>query len=113
MGYTRVFASMQIYARCENKNNNNVIQDDIDGTDGKVYELGYLLVSTISEESIPVAYGNLKDLVINLGGEIISDEIPKMISLAYTMLKVTQNVRNKFNSAYFGWVKFEMNPEKV
>lgn len=104
---------MRFMQDVENKNNNSVIQDDIDGTDGKVYELGYLLVSTISEESIPVAYGNLKDLVINLGGEIISDEIPKMISLAYTMLKVTQNVRNKFNSAYFGWVKFEMNPEKV
>jgi ribosomal protein S6 len=39
--------------------------------------------------------------------------MPKMISLAYSMLKVTQNVRNKFDSAYFGWVKFEINPEKV
>ncbi|HAS81055.1 MAG: hypothetical protein UR25_C0005G0031 [Candidatus Nomurabacteria bacterium GW2011_GWE1_32_28] len=79
----------------------------------RVYELGYLLIPTISEENIPVVYGNLKELVSNLGGEIISDEMPKMISLAYQMLKVTQNVRSKFNTAYFGWIKFEMGSDKI
>ena len=79
----------------------------------RIYEVGYLLVPTISEENIPVNYGNLKNLLVSLGGEIIFDEVPKMISLAYTMSKVVQNVRNKFDSAYFGWVKFEINSEKV
>jgi len=79
----------------------------------RIYEVGYLLVPTISEENVPTTYSSLKDLVVSLGGEIISDEMPKMISLAYPMLKVVQNVRNKFDSAYFGWVKFEMSPEKV
>lgn len=79
----------------------------------RVYEIGYLLSPNISEEEMPVIYGNLKELVVNFGGEIISDEMPKMISLAYTMSKVTQNVRSKFNTAYFGWVKFGMNPGKV
>ena len=97
----------------KNKNENSLIQNDTEGTDGRIYELGYLLVPTISEENIPISYGNLKDLIINLGGEVISDEMPKMITLAYTMLKITQNVRSKFDSAYFGWIKFETNPEKV
>jgi ribosomal protein S6 len=79
----------------------------------RIYEVSYLLVPTLSEENVPATYSGFKDLVVSLGGEIISDEMPKMISLAYTMLKVVQNVRNKFDSAYFGWVKFEMNPEKV
>jgi ribosomal protein S6 len=79
----------------------------------RIYEIGYLLVPTISEENVPVNYGNLKDLVVSLGGEIIFDEMPKMINLAYSMPKVVQNVRSKFDSAYFGWVKFEINPEKV
>ena len=82
-------------------------------TNSRIYEVGYLLASTLSEEEVPVKYGNLKDLIVSLGGEIISDEMPKMISLAYLMSKVTQNVRTKFDSAYFGWVKFEINPEKV
>lgn len=79
----------------------------------RIYELGYLLVPAIKEEDIPVNYGNLKELVLSFGGEIISDEMPKMISLAYTMRKVTSNVRNKFNTAYFGWIKFIMNTQKV
>ncbi len=82
-------------------------------TNSRIYELGYLLVPTLSEENVPATYSSLKDLIVSLGGEMISDEMPKIISLAYSMLKVTQNVRNKFDSAYFGWVKFEINPEKV
>jgi len=79
----------------------------------RIYEVGYLLVPTLSEENVPTTYSNLKDLIVSLGGEVISDEMPKMISLAYPMLKVVQNARNKFDAAYFGWVKFEMGPEKV
>lgn len=82
-------------------------------TDSRIYEVGYLLVPTIEGSEVPVHYGNLKELVTTFGGEIISDEIPKQINLAYTMLKVVSNVRSKFNTAYFGWVKFEMNPEKI
>ncbi|OGI57128.1 hypothetical protein A3B85_03290 [Candidatus Nomurabacteria bacterium RIFCSPHIGHO2_02_FULL_37_13] len=79
----------------------------------RVYELGYLLVPTIKEEDIVISYGNLKELILSFGGEIVSDEMPKIISLAYTMRKVASNVRSKFNTAYFGWIKFTMNAQKV
>ncbi len=85
----------------------------MEDSNSKVYELGYLLVPTIAQEDVPVSYGNLKELVLSLGAEIISDEIPKMIPLAYSMSKVISNVRNKFNSAYFGWTKFTMDAQKV
>ena len=81
--------------------------------DGRVYEIGYLLVPTISEEELPVVYGNLKELVTSLGGVIIADDMPHMINLAYSMSKMLQNIRNKFETAYFGWVKFRMDGEKV
>ncbi|MFA6077231.1 MAG: 30S ribosomal protein S6 [Candidatus Paceibacterota bacterium] len=81
--------------------------------DSKVYELGYLLVPTIKEEDLGAVYGNLKELVSSFKGEIISDEMPKMINLAYSMQKVTSNVRNKFSTAYFGWIKFIMDPQKI
>jgi ribosomal protein S6 len=83
------------------------------GTNSKVYELGYLLVPSIKEEDVPVSYGNLKELVASFGGEVISDEMPKMMPLAYAMQKVVSNVRSKFNTAYFGWTKFTMSAEKV
>lgn len=79
----------------------------------KVYELGYLLVPTLGEEEAPSVYGNMKELISNLGGQFIMDDMPKLIPLAYTMDKVIQNVRHKFDSAYFGWVKFEISADKV
>ena len=79
----------------------------------RIYEVGYLLVPTVSEENMPVNCGNLKDLIVSMSGEIIFDEMPKMITLAYAMSKVVQNVRSKFDSAYFGWIKFEINPDKI
>jgi ribosomal protein S6 len=85
----------------------------LENANSKVYELGYLLVPTISEEDVPVVFGNLKELVSSLGGVAISDEMPKMISLAYAMVKVAANVRNKFNTAYFGWAKFMMDSDKI
>ena len=97
----------------ENKNSNKNDEVSLDISDGRVYELGYLLVPTLSEENVPASYGDLKNLIIELGGEIISDEMPKNIALAYSMSKVVQNVRSKFDTAYFGWIKFETDPEKV
>jgi len=79
----------------------------------QIYEVGYLLVPTIKGEDTPVVYGNLKELINSFGGEIITDEMPKMISLAYPMQKVTSNVRNKFHTAYFGWTKFVMDSPKI
>ncbi len=58
---------------------------------------------------MPAIYGNLKELLLSLGGKMISDEMPVIIPLAYTMQKTVQNVRNKYNTAYFGWMKFYMD----
>ena len=96
----------------EVKVNNEAVAEAKD-SDSKVYEIGYLLVPTIKEEDIPVVYGNLKELVSSHGGEVIMDEMPKMINLAYPMQKIVSNVRNKFTTAYFGWTKFVMDPVQI
>ncbi|MEI7809969.1 MAG: 30S ribosomal protein S6 [bacterium] len=97
----------------KNKGEMSMDLEETNSTDPRVYEVGYLFVPTISEEELPVNYGDLKELIASFGGKIISDEMPKMINLSYTMLKVVANVRSKFDTAYFGWVKFEMDPQKV
>lgn len=84
-----------------------------ENTNSRVYELGYLLAPTLPEADMPVAFGNLKELVSSLGGITISDEIPKMLTLAYPMVKVIANLRHKFKTAYFGWIKFTMDSNKV
>lgn len=89
-------------------------EKDIEGDiNSRVYELGYLLAPTLSEENIPVEFGNLKELVSSLGGLTVSDEMPKILPLAYPMVKVIANLRHKFKTAYFGWIKFTMDSDKV
>ena len=55
----------------ENTEGSDVPLSQKEGADGRVYELGYLLVPTISPENVPINYGNLKDLIMKEGGEII------------------------------------------
>ena len=51
-------------------------------SDARVYEVSYLLTPAVEENDVPAEYGNLKELISSLGGEFISDEMPKNIELA-------------------------------
>ncbi len=104
---------MKAMSVSENVSENKGEKEISAAKDARVYELGYLLVPTIKEEDIAVHYGNIKELVVSLGGEVIADEMPKMLPLAYTIQKVVSNIRHKHNSAYFGWTKFYMDGAKV
>jgi ribosomal protein S6 len=74
----------------------------------RVYEVGYLLLPSIPEEHIPKLVADLKEAIENAGGVSLSEEDPKLRPLAYEMVKHigTENVR--FNTAYFGSIKFEV-----
>ena len=104
---------MKLMQVSENNDKGVAPADNSKDSDRRVYELGYLLLPTVPVENIPASYSNLKDLVVNTKGEIISDEMPKEIKLAYPILKVSQSLRGKFDMAYFGWIKFEMDAESV
>lgn len=100
--------------KAEDKDKNEISVREESSANSRIYELGYLLLPTIEGEKIPAVYGDLKDLITsNFKGEVISDDMPKMMNLAYTMLKVTNNVRNKYDTAYFGWIKFTMDTEQI
>jgi len=107
--FEELFVSIKSMSEVENQNENEMEGE----SNERVYELGYLLVPNVEEVDVPVLYGNLKELVSSFGGVSIADEMPKMIPLAYSMVKVVANVRNKFNTAYFGWIKFTMDSSKV
>ncbi|MEK7569287.1 MAG: 30S ribosomal protein S6 [Patescibacteria group bacterium] len=78
-----------------------------------VYEVGYLAAPDLTDEEVARVYAGLKDAVSGAGAEVISDELPKKIPLAYNMEKILGNTRRKFNSAYFGWVKFALPTDKI
>ena len=78
-----------------------------------VYELGFILVPSISEEKLPEIYGNLKAVMQDLGAVIFAEESPKMMTLSYTMEKTINNKIERFKEGWFGWVKFELVAENV
>ena len=78
---------------------------------GQVYELGYHIVSTVAEENLPKEVETLKVIVLKDGGSLVSEGEPKLINLAYSMTKSVADTKKKFNTAYFGWLKFETKSE--
>lgn len=81
--------------------------------DSRVYEVGYLLLPYVTEDNLARETDKIKEAITLAGGAVFSEENPHMLSLAYPMYKVVSNKKTKFESAYFGWVKFDGDPKGV
>jgi ribosomal protein S6 len=82
--------------------------------DKNLYELGYLLVPTINADKIPEEVSVLRNALESFDGVIQSEEQPKMKKLSY---EVSQDLaggkRNKYEDAYFGWMRFDLSSEGI
>lgn len=97
----------------ENTEQDNNLEN-IEDTESKIYEIGYLLVPFISTEQVSEVVNNsLKSIIVTLGGSVTSEMDPSMIKLAYQMTKIINNKHNKFNDAYFGALRFKILPGKM
>jgi ribosomal protein S6 len=83
------------------------------GISRSVYELGYHLVPSLGEEDLALRVEEIQQVVAKSGGEMISEGSPELIDLAYTVVKKSAGANQRFTSAYFGWMKFEILPEAV
>lgn len=72
----------------------------------QVYELGYHILPTVSEDSIASEAKKVAGLLEQPGIEQIGERAPTIIPLAYTIEKVTDGAKRSYDSAYFGWVAF-------
>ncbi len=73
----------------------------------KIYEVGYHIIPAVSVENLAGEVDKIKNFLTENGVEIISEEFPRLIDLAYTMPRVVGGARRKFDTAYFGWIKFD------
>jgi ribosomal protein S6 len=78
-----------------------------------VYELGFHIVPLVAEEQLAAEVAGIKSMIEAHGGTFISEDFPKMRSLAYSITKKIDAKNHKFNTAYFGWVKFETTPAEA
>ena len=84
--------------------------DHQEHTEPRIYELGYHLVPTLAAEQIPEASGAVRGMIERISKDIIAEELPVFIDLAYQIVKTVDHKNKRFNEAYFGWIKFEASP---
>ncbi len=79
-----------------------------------VYEIGYLIVSSVPEEKVAGEVEAIKKIIAKAGSTVIAEEAPYAQDLAYTMRKkMVSGGYEKYDSAYFGWIKFEVGSDKI
>jgi ribosomal protein S6 len=85
----------------------------VDGTEQNSYELAFHILPTVAEGEVSGAFDTLKASVTQAGGEIFSEEAPERIDLAYEIVKHTEGANKKYGSAYFGWMRFRVESDKI
>ncbi len=81
--------------------------------DSKVYEIGYLLISSIPPEKVEDEVTFIKGLLEKGSASVIAEGAPELQKLAYEMRKKIGAVYHKYQEGYFGWIKFELEPSKI
>jgi ribosomal protein S6 len=79
----------------------------------KVYEIGYILVSSVPGEKVGSVTESLKNVLLKKGAVVIEEESAEMIPLAYTMIKKIATANHRFDEGYFGWIKFELGANEI
>lgn len=98
----------------ENVTSDAIVDDEnLDIRDPRVYEIGYLLVPQIKEEDLDAEIDAVRKKVTDQGGLPISEGRAELMELAYPMQKVINNEQQTYTKGYFGWIKFDVSPEKV
>ena len=77
----------------------------------KLYEIGYLLLPMLSEESVPAEMATIREIIEKQGGVVEVAELPKTRPLAYAISKKIANKRQEFTQAYFGFIQFKAQAE--
>lgn len=77
------------------------------------YELAFHVLPTVAEGEVATVFQSLKETITKHGGEIMLDEAPIRFDLAYEIVKYLEGRNRKFNSAYFGWIRFKVEPASI
>ncbi len=77
------------------------------------YEFAFHILPTVAEGEVASVFDKLKNHITKVGGEITDEESPKRFDLAYEIVKYLEGKNRKFGSAYFGWVRFNLESTKV
>jgi len=77
------------------------------------YELAFHVLPTVAEGEVADVHTSLKTAIEKAGGTITLEEAPARFELAYEIIKLLEGRNRKFTSAYFGWVRFTLEPAQL
>ncbi|MCK4918184.1 MAG: 30S ribosomal protein S6 [Candidatus Pacebacteria bacterium] len=78
-----------------------------------IYEIGYLVIPNVSDEEVLTEVANIKLILEKEGATFLSGDEPKLIDLAYPVSKIFNTEKQIFEKAYFAWIKFEVEVDKL
>ncbi len=76
----------------------------------RIYEAGYLVVPG-KENAVEEALAAIRSMIEKQGGSFIAEGAPSLIRLAYTISRREGERMVGYDTAHFGWLKFECSPE--
>ncbi len=78
-----------------------------------VYEIGFHIVPTVGEEGILGIVEKLRAELLKHNAEIIKEDFPRKLVLAYTIERAAAGKHEKYVNAYFGAIKFALEREDI
>jgi len=88
-------------------------EENMPAADAAHYELAFHVLPTVAEGEVADVCTSLKSAIEKAGGTVTNEETPKRFDLAYEVIKYLEGRNRKFTSAYFGWVRFTLEPAKL
>ncbi|HVV15256.1 MAG TPA: 30S ribosomal protein S6 [Candidatus Paceibacterota bacterium] len=71
-----------------------------------IYEIGFHVVPTVEEAKVGDVVETIRTALSSIKADIIGEQFPNKITLAYEVERSTTGKREKYTQAYFGWIKF-------
>lgn len=84
--------------------------DTLKEQEAGVYEVGYHILPTLSDDEAAAAVKDLHAFLEKQGASFVGEKAPVKIDLAYTIEKRIGGRLTGFDNAYFGWMAFEIQP---
>ena len=77
------------------------------------YEFAFHLLPTVAEGEVTNVFDSLRNIITKNEGEIFDEEAPERFDLAYKIVQNIEGKNRKFESAYFGWLRFKMESSNL
>ena len=84
-----------------------------DHAERTIYEIGYLVLPSIPEDSLSEVVTKITNVFEKAGGTRIDGEDPFLYELSYEMSKTVGARKYIVHEAYLGWTKFELEPGAI